>query len=71
MPLFILSRVINDANEAAAPISNAIAKLIANHCGFDNSKKLITCIVEITDTSRYRVTNVLIIKYLTVFDPIT
>jgi hypothetical protein len=54
--------VIIDAREAAAPTSNAIARLIANHGGLDILKKSITWIVEITDTNKYRVTNVPIIK---------
>jgi hypothetical protein len=62
MPLFIFSRVIMEAREAAAPTSNAIAKLIANHVGLDNLKKSITWIVDITETRRYRVTKVPIIK---------
>ena len=40
--LFILSNVIMAAKEAAAPNSNPIARDIANHFGFDNSKKSIT-----------------------------
>jgi hypothetical protein len=54
--------VIIDAREAAAPTSTAIARLIANHGGLDILKKSITWIVEITDTNKYRVTNVPIIK---------
>jgi hypothetical protein len=50
--LFILSKVIRAANDAAAPISNPIANEIANHSGFDNLKKSITWIVEIILTSR-------------------
>jgi hypothetical protein len=52
MNLFILSRVINEASEAAAPTSKAIAKLIDSHFGFDKLKKSITCIVEIHDTKK-------------------
>ena len=37
-----LSKIIIAANEAIAPISKAKAKLIANHLGFVNAKKLIT-----------------------------
>ena len=48
--LFILSKVIKDASEAAAPISNAIASDTANHSGLLSLKKSITCIVEITLT---------------------
>jgi hypothetical protein len=47
MVLFILSRAIKDANDAAAPISNANASDIASQSGLDNLKKSITCIVDI------------------------
>jgi hypothetical protein len=40
--LLVLSRIMMAASDAAAPISNAIANVIANHSGFDNLKKSIT-----------------------------
>ena len=63
MVLFILSRAIRDANDAAAPISNANASDIASQSGLDNLKKSITCIVDIIETIRYKVTNVPIINH--------
>jgi len=62
MVLFILSNAMRLASEAAAPISKAIAKDIANQSGFDNLKKSITCMVDIRDTTRYKLTNVVIIN---------
>jgi hypothetical protein len=41
-----------EAKEAAAPISKAIAKNTESHLGFVISKKSITCIVEITETTK-------------------
>jgi len=48
--LFVLSSIISDDNEAAAPISNARANDIASHLGLDSSKKFITCTVDIAET---------------------
>ena len=56
--LFILSRTIREARDAAAPISNANAKDIASQSGFDNLKKSITCMVDIIETIRYKTTKV-------------
>ena len=52
MVLFILSRVINAAREAAAPNSNPTANDIANHSGFDSLKKSTTCIVDMILTNK-------------------
>ena len=41
-PLFILSKITKEAREAAAPTSNAIAKVTASQYGLDSSKKSIT-----------------------------
>jgi hypothetical protein len=60
--LFILSKTIKDAREAAAPTSNPIARETASHVGFDNLKKSTTWMVEIIDTKRYKVTKEPIIK---------
>jgi hypothetical protein len=57
----------NAAKEAAAPTSNATAKLIANHLGLDIKKKYTTWIVDITETNRYSVTKVPIINILVAF----
>jgi hypothetical protein len=40
--LLVLFKITIAPNEAAAPISNAIAKVIANQLGLDNLKKSIT-----------------------------
>ena len=40
--LFIFFKITNEAREAAAPTSNAIANVTANQYGFDSSKKSIT-----------------------------
>jgi hypothetical protein len=40
--LFILSRIIKEAKEAAAPNSKAIAREIASHWGLDNLKNSTT-----------------------------
>ena len=62
--LFILSKVIKAASDAAAPNSNPIAKVTANQYGLDNSKKSITWIVDTTLTKMYSDTKVPIIKPL-------
>ena len=56
--LFIFFKITRDARDAAAPISKPIAKVTANQYGFYNSKKSITCIVDITETNAYKDTNV-------------
>jgi hypothetical protein len=61
--LFILSKAIKEAKEAAAPISNATAKDTESHLGFVKSKNCTTWIVDIMETTRYRVTKVPITKY--------
>jgi hypothetical protein len=63
MPLFIFLKAIIEANDAAAPTSKATASVIANQFGFDNLKKSITCIVDMTETITYNNTNVPIIKF--------
>ena len=49
--LLILSITASAASDDNAPISKAIANVIANHSKFDNLKKLTTCTVEINDTT--------------------
>ena len=69
MVLFILSKTIRDANDAAAPISKEIAKDMANHLGFERRKKSTTCMVDIIETTRYNITKVDItnpLKYLSI-----
>jgi hypothetical protein len=56
--LFILSRIINEAREAAAPSSNPIARETASQYGLESLKNSITWIVEIILTSKYKDTKV-------------
>jgi len=60
--LFIFSNTIIDASDAAAPISNANARDIARVELLLNSKKSITCIIEIIETNKYNDTNEKIIN---------
>ena len=55
-----------EARDAAAPNSNATANETANQYGFDISKKSITWIVEMTETIKYRATNVEMTNPLTI-----
>jgi hypothetical protein len=59
--LFILSRIIKEAREAAAPNSKAIASEMASHCGLESLKNSTTWIVEIMLTNKYKDTKVAII----------
>jgi hypothetical protein len=65
--LFILSSTIIEAREAAAPISKAIARQMESHLGLLRSKKSITWIVEIIETTTYRRTKVDMTKICTPF----
>jgi hypothetical protein len=62
--LLVLSKMIIAARDAAAPISKAMANVIASHSGFDNLKKSITWIVDIALTIKYRPTNMDITDHL-------
>jgi len=62
--LLVLSNMIIAASEAAAPISNAMASVIASHSGLDNLKKSITCIVDMQLTRTYKNTNIEITDHL-------